>query len=191
LSGLIFESTTPITNQSILMKRCCGIIVGFLICLHSAAQQKKPPQQKSPPQQKATDAAGINLENINYPFPVKFLSTSSQWQPLRMAYMDEQPDIPNGKTVLLLHGKNFNGAYWENTAKELTNCIQKDKFNPPLFELKIMAKSIRTAVSVSIVPPTVIATASFFEIPNLLTMGYETMVWVENILEISRLAVML
>jgi hypothetical protein len=30
-----------------------------------------------------------------------------------MAYMDVQPEKANGKTIVLLHGKNFNGAYWE------------------------------------------------------------------------------
>lgn len=31
-----------------------------------------------------------------------------------MAYMDVNADKPNGKTVLLLHGKNFNGYYWKD-----------------------------------------------------------------------------
>lgn len=70
-------------------------------------------------QKKSIEPAGINLENINYPFPVKFMAAPMQWQSLRMAYMDIQPEKPNGKNVLLLHGKNFNGSYWEATAKEL------------------------------------------------------------------------
>ena len=38
-----------------------------------------------------------------------------------MAYMDVAPTGPaNNKTVLLLHGKNFNGAYWAQTAKALS-----------------------------------------------------------------------
>lgn len=37
-----------------------------------------------------------------------------------MAYMDVKPEEPNGETVLLLHGKNFSGAYWEETAKRLS-----------------------------------------------------------------------
>jgi pimeloyl-ACP methyl ester carboxylesterase len=37
-----------------------------------------------------------------------------------MAYMDVHPANPNGKVVVLLHGKNFNGAYWEQTAKVLS-----------------------------------------------------------------------
>jgi pimeloyl-ACP methyl ester carboxylesterase len=36
-----------------------------------------------------------------------------------MAYMDVQPKNPNGKNVLLLHGKNFSGLYWEQTASDL------------------------------------------------------------------------
>lgn len=38
-----------------------------------------------------------------------------------MAYMDILPEKGNGKTVMLLHGKNFNGAYWKQTIKELSS----------------------------------------------------------------------
>jgi pimeloyl-ACP methyl ester carboxylesterase len=31
--------------------------------------------------------------------------------------MDVQPEHPNGQTIMLLHGKNFYGAYWGQTAK--------------------------------------------------------------------------
>jgi len=61
----------------------------------------------------------INLENYDYPFPVKFISFESQGESLSMAYMDVLPDKPNGKSIMLLHGKNFNGAYWEETARAL------------------------------------------------------------------------
>lgn len=63
---------------------------------------------------------GLELQNFDYPFPVQFLSLAEQKQSLRMAYMDLKPAKPNGKTVLLLHGKNFNGAYWDNTATVLS-----------------------------------------------------------------------
>lgn len=33
--------------------------------------------------------------------------------------MDIQPQKPNNKNIVLLHGKNFNGAYWETTIGEL------------------------------------------------------------------------
>lgn len=63
----------------------------------------------------------INLENYTYPFSVSYLDIDNQNQQLKMAYMDVKPSIPNGKTILLLHGKNFNGAYWETTINALTN----------------------------------------------------------------------
>lgn len=61
----------------------------------------------------------IYLENYDYPFPVSFIDFESQGEKLRMAYMDVKPSTPNGKNIMLLHGKNFNGAYWEQTAKSL------------------------------------------------------------------------
>ena len=58
----------------------------------------------------------ITLEEYSYPYPVNFLSLITEGQDLRMAYMDAQPVAGgNGKTVLLLHGKNFSGAYWKDT----------------------------------------------------------------------------
>lgn len=64
---------------------------------------------------------GIALENFEYPFPVQYISLENQQEKLKMAYMDVQPDQPNGKAIMLLHGKNFCGAYWEQTAKHLSN----------------------------------------------------------------------
>lgn len=62
----------------------------------------------------------INLENYEYPFPVKFIKLNIQKQQYQMAYMDVMPNKPNGKTILLFHGKNFNGAYWKQTANMLS-----------------------------------------------------------------------
>jgi len=62
----------------------------------------------------------INLENYQYPYPVKFLKLYSQLQNLKMAYMDIKPENYNGKNVMLLHGKNFNGAYWRTTIAGLS-----------------------------------------------------------------------
>lgn len=62
----------------------------------------------------------INLENYDYPFPVENIVIEAQQQQLSMAYMYIKAKNPNGKTVTLLHGKNFNGAYWEGTIKALT-----------------------------------------------------------------------
>ena len=42
-------------------------------------------------------------------------------EPLRMAYMDVAPAQPNGRTVLLLHGRNFPSSYWEPVIKTLAD----------------------------------------------------------------------
>ena len=61
-----------------------------------------------------------DLATVDYPFEVKFHPLQSQGQDLKMAYVDVLSPNPNGKTVVLLHGKNFNIAYWEQTIKELS-----------------------------------------------------------------------
>ena len=71
-------------------------------------------------QQEQIKQLDINLSNYEYPFPVKFLELSNQRQLLKMAYMDITPKNYNNKNIVLLHGKNFNGAYWETTIKALT-----------------------------------------------------------------------
>lgn len=63
----------------------------------------------------------INLSTVEYPYEVHFLKVRFQNHNLQMAYMDVRPSNPNAKNVLLLHGKNFNGAYWETTIRELVN----------------------------------------------------------------------
>jgi len=71
-------------------------------------------------QEKLTEVTAINMENVKYPFPVKELKLKIQGQDLKMAYMDLLPGKnANGKTVLLLHGKNFSAIYWEQTANDL------------------------------------------------------------------------
>jgi hypothetical protein len=52
-------------------------------------------------------ALGICLEEFEYPYPVQFLPVRSDLQDLTMAYMDIHPEQPNGKAVLLFHGKAF------------------------------------------------------------------------------------
>jgi len=64
---------------------------------------------------------GIHLEGYEYPYQVNFFNLKSQGQPLDMGYMYETSSVSNRKTVLLLHGKNFNGAYWGETVAKLLN----------------------------------------------------------------------
>ncbi len=71
-------------------------------------------------QESALRDLDINLSTIKYPYEVHFLELNVQNQILKMAYMDILPEKPNSKNIVLFHGKNFNGAYWETTIRELS-----------------------------------------------------------------------
>lgn len=62
---------------------------------------------------------GARLEGFDYPFPVRMFRTVAQGQSVEMAYMELAPARPNGRTIVLLHGKNFCGATWGDTARVL------------------------------------------------------------------------
>ncbi|MGN6402194.1 MAG: alpha/beta fold hydrolase [Flavisolibacter sp.] len=53
-------------------------------------------------------------QTLQYAYPVHFLTLNIEQQSVKMAYMDVNPSNANGKTVVLLHGKNFNGYYWKD-----------------------------------------------------------------------------
>lgn len=63
--------------------------------------------------------AGIRLEGYAYPFPENIFRFESQRQPHEMVYMDVTPAGPARGTVVLLHGKNFSGSYFGETADAL------------------------------------------------------------------------
>jgi len=83
------------------------LLIFLLLPLISMAQPARP---------KMLD---INLANFAYPFKVNYLKLHIQNQHLQMAYMDIKPDNYTNKNIVLLHGKNFNGAYWETTINEI------------------------------------------------------------------------
>lgn len=58
---------------------------------------------------------GPELEGFTYPYPVEQFRVRSQGASLHMAYMDVKPSQPNGRTVVLMHGKNFCGATWASS----------------------------------------------------------------------------
>jgi pimeloyl-ACP methyl ester carboxylesterase len=61
------------------------------------------------------------LQDFAYPFAVHIFSLATQQQTLEMAYMDVPSRNSQRGTVVLLHGKNFSGAYWEQTANALAD----------------------------------------------------------------------
>ena len=64
----------------------------------------------------ATAHADPLLADFEYPHKVQRFEFESQRQELSMAYMDVPPaGVGNGHTAVLLHGKNFCAATWEQT----------------------------------------------------------------------------
>jgi pimeloyl-ACP methyl ester carboxylesterase len=64
---------------------------------------------------------GIGLEGFAYPYPVNMLPLTNDGEQLRMAYMDVAPAQPNGRVVVLLHGRNFPASYWAPVIKTLVD----------------------------------------------------------------------
>uniref|UniRef100_E1TCB4 Alpha/beta hydrolase fold protein n=1 Tax=Burkholderia sp. (strain CCGE1003) TaxID=640512 RepID=E1TCB4_BURSG len=68
----------------------------------------------------AGPAYGPELQGFTYPAPVGQYTFTSQGIALHMAYMDVKPAHANGRTAVLLHGKNFCAATWEGTIVRLS-----------------------------------------------------------------------
>jgi pimeloyl-ACP methyl ester carboxylesterase len=94
---------------------------------------------------RAAEPYGIGLEGYPYPYPVSLLTLSEDEDALRMAYMDFRPaGTGNGRTVLLLHGRNFPSSYWDTAIPALTGAgyrvvvpdqVGFGKSSKPLFQL--------------------------------------------------------
>ncbi|WP_282133789.1 alpha/beta fold hydrolase [Cellulophaga baltica] len=91
-----------------MKKNLLGLLLVILTTQLSNAQTDKLPW------------LDIELANYEYPFPIETLNLKVQNQELKMAYMDVTPNNYTGKNIVLLHGKNFNGAYWKTTIAALT-----------------------------------------------------------------------
>ena len=64
---------------------------------------------------------GEELQGFEYPYPLHRFEFNSQGQPVQMGYMDIAPSgQANGRTVVLMHGKNFCAATWGDSIKALS-----------------------------------------------------------------------
>ena len=61
----------------------------------------------------------LESQTIIYPYASDSIQLEIESQSLTMSYMDIKPDSPNSKTVILFHGKNFNGYYWKEVIEFL------------------------------------------------------------------------
>lgn len=66
-------------------------------------------------------ASSILSQTITYPYPVKYFTPGIEGQGYKMAFMDVKPVTPNGESLILFHGKNFNGLYWKEVISFFTN----------------------------------------------------------------------
>lgn len=89
------------------------VLLASLVALPCAAAAQLPDATPAP-------RYGGRLEGFDYDFPVREFSLQSQGQSLVMAYLDVAPSRnANGRTVVLLHGKNFCAGTWESTIRAL------------------------------------------------------------------------
>lgn len=85
-----------------------ALLLAVLPPMATAGQESGPP-------------LGIGLEGFAYPHPVRYLALVRDGEAQRLAYMDVAPRGPaNGRTVLLLHGRNFPSSYWAPVIDALT-----------------------------------------------------------------------
>ncbi|XXF76221.1 alpha/beta hydrolase [Myxococcaceae bacterium GXIMD 01537] len=98
-----------------LRRLLCSLWLTTAACAHGTGGPASPSAEAS-----AGPSYDAELTTYPYPYEVRFHTVEAQGQKLRMAYMDVAPARPNGTTVVLLHGKNFSGAYWEDTLRALS-----------------------------------------------------------------------
>jgi pimeloyl-ACP methyl ester carboxylesterase len=91
---------------------CHTLVTATLLLLPSLPSSAAETTQREP--------YGIDLEGFPYPYPVNLLPLVNDGEALRMAYMDVAPAQPNGRTVVLLHGRNFPSSYWAPVIKMLS-----------------------------------------------------------------------
>src|SRR5687768_11049366 len=102
-----------------LLFAASSFIAGSFIAGQARADEACPRENQTV--RKAAPSSGYDrwLSGYPYPYAVKHFELRVQGTPLCMAYMDESPATGNGHVVMLLHGKNFSGAYWKRTAEAL------------------------------------------------------------------------
>ena len=106
------------------MNERCWFVLSVLVACRQPLAPAEPPASPALTITAAPSAYprfDAELSASSYPYPVAYHELTSQRQALRMAYLDVKPSQnANGKTVLLLHGKNFSAAYWQTTIELLT-----------------------------------------------------------------------
>ena len=89
----------------------CAILALLSVMVPFIAQAQTAPPASAP---EDWGPISINLEEIDYPYPVSYMNFRVYNQDVRLAYMDVAPTgRSNGRTVILHHGGLYYGWYWE------------------------------------------------------------------------------
>jgi len=113
--------TRPLTVRALLA-------TGLLFIATGAFAQSAPP----PTAPADWGPISINMEDVEYPFPVEFLHFRVYGKDVSLAYMDVAPSGPaNGRTVIFHHGGLYSSYYWESQMRALSEegyrVIAKDR----------------------------------------------------------------
>jgi pimeloyl-ACP methyl ester carboxylesterase len=112
-SDLFNTRSTHCLTQNQLIKMVVLKVLGLCVALAAVVQSTQCP---SGPPRVDTYSGGFNY---TYNWPIHYQQLQTQHQSLCQAYMDVSPQHPCGKTIVMLHGKNFCSQTWNATAKVL------------------------------------------------------------------------
>ncbi len=106
------------------------VLFVFLAVVATGAAFAQPAPPPSPPAD--WGPVSMNLEEIEYPYPVSYLDFRIYNEDVRLAYMDVAPSgATNGRTVIFHHGGLYYGWYWEKQIAALSEAgyrvIAKDR----------------------------------------------------------------
>ncbi len=102
----------PAISLSVLTALCLFLPAGV------SAQSHQPPSEPLA----EWGPISINMEEIEYPFPVEFMNFQVFGQDVRIAYMDVGPvGSANGRAVVFHHGGSYYGWYWKEQIEALIN----------------------------------------------------------------------
>lgn len=119
----------PARFRSTALRHLWHAAVALSLTLPSLANAQAAPPATAPAN---WGPISIDLEEVQYPFPVSYLDFKVYGQDARIAYMDVAPTGPaNGRTVIFHHGGLYYGWYWKSQIEALTQAgyrvIAKDR----------------------------------------------------------------
>ncbi len=104
------------------IQKTVTLLLSAMIALGAATVQAAEEWPAQPPAEAPADwgPVSLNLEEIEYPWPVHYLELRRYGQKMLMAYMDIPPTGPaNGQTIFWQHGHNFYSEPYQATFRRL------------------------------------------------------------------------